>query len=224
MIRSRVRGDARKSGQSVWLIVYSDIMTNLMLFFLVLYASTRFTADEARQVAEAMAKTFVSVEERQKIKQAAASEHETVQALRGLSRELSKLGVKMTEEPGGMTLQLPVADFFDSGRAELKAPMQALLDLIGPPLRKYPRSIIVEGHTDDRPVGAGLPYRSNWELSFARAQSVMDYMVSSVGIGPEKLVAIGKGAYSPVVPNDSPMNRGRNRRTEIKLRSEAVPP
>jgi chemotaxis protein MotB len=74
----------------------------------------------------------------------------------------------------------------------------------------------VDGHTDRRPVGAGSPFRSNWELSTARAISVVEFLVRE-GIPPERLVAAGFGEYRPLDPGDSESAWRRNRRIEFKL-------
>ncbi|MFH2203400.1 MAG: flagellar motor protein MotB [Elusimicrobiota bacterium] len=214
---------ARPKSQ-VWLTVYSDIVTNLMMFFLVLYASTRFSADVQQKVTANVMQTFESAEKRQEQAQVQESALASLQALQELGAELRVAGISMKKEHDGVTLQLPEADSFDFGRAELKPEMRKILDVIGPPLRKYPHVIILEGHTDDRPMHAKSPYRTNWELSFARVQSVLGYLVTEKHLPPERLVAIGRGEHRPVVPNDTPENRARNRRTEIKLRAAEIDP
>ncbi len=75
----------------------------------------------------------------------------------------------------------------------------------------------VDGHTDKTPVSADSQFRDNWELSEARALSVVRYMVQQQGIPPERLAATGFGEYQPIDPGDSPEALARNRRIELKF-------
>ena len=77
--------------------------------------------------------------------------------------------------------------------------------------------IRVDGHTDDQQIGAGGEFDSNWELSQARALSVVLYMSEELGIPPSRLAATGFGEYRPVATNETPEGRARNRRIELKL-------
>ena len=75
----------------------------------------------------------------------------------------------------------------------------------------------VDGHTDDTPLRPGAPFADNWELSQARALSVVRYMSEEEGIPPQRLAANGFGEYQPLDPRDTPEARARNRRIELKL-------
>ncbi len=82
-----------------------------------------------------------------------------------------------------------------------------------------PNRIQVEGHTDDIPISTAF-YPSNWELSSARASSVVR-LFSENGVAPERLVAIGYADNRPVVPNTDAASRARNRRVTVLIISEA---
>jgi chemotaxis protein MotB len=75
----------------------------------------------------------------------------------------------------------------------------------------------VDGHTDDVPVRPGAAFEDNWELSMARALSVVRYMIDTLGLPPERLSANGFGQYQPVNPADTPEARAQNRRIELKF-------
>jgi chemotaxis protein MotB len=77
--------------------------------------------------------------------------------------------------------------------------------------------IRVDGHTDAQQIGAGGPFANNWELSQARALSVVLYMSEELGIPPSRLAATGFGEFRPVASNDTPEGRAQNRRIELKL-------
>jgi chemotaxis protein MotB len=78
------------------------------------------------------------------------------------------------------------------------------------------REIGVEGHTDNDPIKYS-GWKSNWELSTARATSVLHYLVEKGGLNPKKLSAIGYGEYRPIMSNDTPEGRQKNRRVEIVI-------
>jgi chemotaxis protein MotB len=77
--------------------------------------------------------------------------------------------------------------------------------------------IRVDGHTDDVPLRAGASFADNWELSQARALSVVKYMIDVLDIPPDRLAANGFGQYQPIDSADTPEARARNRRIELKL-------
>jgi len=87
--------------------------------------------------------------------------------------------------------------------------------------RDWDNQIRIEGHTDDLPIHNSV-FPSNWELSSARAISVLRYFIQK-GIEPQRLAAVGYGEYHPLVPNTSPENRARNRRVEIYIQKKEKP-
>ncbi len=113
--------------------------------------------------------------------------------------------------------------FFDTGQAVLKPEGKAELDQIATAIteldQKIPGDIAwvlrVDGHTDVRPV-SGATFKSNWELSSARAISVVQYLISK-GISPQRLVAAGFGEYQPIDTGNTDEAYSRNRRIELKL-------
>jgi len=113
--------------------------------------------------------------------------------------------------------------FFDTGKADLKPEGQAELDKVAGALlaieKQIPADIPwvlrVDGHTDKRPITGG-PFKSNWELSTARALSVVQYLISK-GIAPQRLVAAGFGEFDPIDPGTTEEAYRRNRRIELKL-------
>jgi chemotaxis protein MotB len=114
--------------------------------------------------------------------------------------------------------------FFDSGSATLRPDGRAELDKLAGAIldlnKKIPSDINwmlqVNGHTDIRPVGAGLPFRSNWELSAARAISVVQYLISK-SVPPQRVAAAGFGEYDPIDTGTSDQALAHNRRIELKL-------
>ena len=108
---------------------------------------------------------------------------------------------------------------FDSGNAELSPQATPVLRQLAETLTPLHNIIHVEGFTDNVPIN-NFEYRSNWELSAARAASVV-HLFTRLGIDPERMAAIGYGEYRPVDSNDTPEGRARNRRVVLVIMSGA---
>jgi chemotaxis protein MotB len=118
-----------------------------------------------------------------------------------------------------LTVDVAEQLFFDSGKATLKETGKQLLQKVADSLKGYEdKAIRIVGHTDNVPITKGLQkvFPSNWELSAARATTVVRFL-QGTGIAPERLVATGRAEYAPVAPNDSAEGRQKNRRIEITL-------
>ncbi len=181
----------------LWVISYSDFMTILMIFFLMLFAH-RVWAKK------------VFWEERRVEQLRAARE-----AQNGMVQRLSKLA-SVDVHSERIDIQLPDALLFGSGKADLHESADRLLSQLAPEISRFSGDIIVEGHTDDLPLGKRSSFNSNWELSVARAFSVITYLTDH-GTSPDKISARGYGPYRPRAPNISSENREMNRRIEIIL-------
>jgi chemotaxis protein MotB len=115
-----------------------------------------------------------------------------------------------------LTVEVAEQLFFDSGRAALKDQGKDVLKRVGEALKGYEDKVIrVVGHTDNVPI-ATAQFPSNWELSVARATTVVRFL-QGAGVPPERLTAAGRGEYTPVAPNDDADGRRKNRRIEITL-------
>lgn len=143
--------------------------------------------------------------------------------LRVLKDQLNRLTYEVrTLRSGGKTVALLPADsLFKTGTATLTpAGTKRLRPVIARLQRTYPaRTIRVEGHTDDVPLGDELQKRfdSNWELSCARATTVVRHLVAHSTLAPTQFIAVGYGATDPVGSNDTAMGRRRNRRVRIAV-------
>lgn len=108
------------------------------------------------------------------------------------------------------------ADLDDAGRAEMDKLAAAVIDLNKEIPAEISWVLRVDGHTDNSPLSGTGRYRDNWELSTARATSVVKYLVSK-GVPANRLVAAGFGEYQPIAPGDTPEAKAQNRRIELKL-------
>ena len=105
---------------------------------------------------------------------------------------------------------------FPSGRADLRDDFRPILGRIGQILAEAGGKVVVAGHTDNVPI-ATQRYRSNWELSASRAVSVVDALMDMSELGAERVAIEGHAETQPLVANDTPENRAKNRRVEIIL-------
>ena len=106
---------------------------------------------------------------------------------------------------------------FYSGSAVLSPDYFPLLIKIGNTIAKGGGRITIEGHTDSIPVSGNDRYRSNWDLSGARAASVADFLIERGGVPRERMVVRGMADIKPLAPNDTREGRAKNRRIEVLI-------
>ncbi|MGD9150174.1 MAG: flagellar motor protein MotB, partial [Desulfobacterales bacterium] len=108
---------------------------------------------------------------------------------------------------------------FDFGKATINPAGHGLLAQLAKSIQQVPNAVRIEGHTDNVPIQTKR-FPSNWELSVARAVNVVKYFAEAGKIDPRRLSAVGYGESRPLVANDTPANRQKNRRVEILLLTE----
>ena len=137
-----------------------------------------------------------------------------------LEQEIERGEVQISELKGKLTVNVVDKILFDSGKADLKSVGIRVLQEIGDILNSAAdKNIQVEGHTDNVPITGALKekYPSNWELSTARATTVLHFLQNKVGISGERLSAVGYGEYKPISSNKTAEGRAQNRRIQIVL-------
>lgn len=191
-----------------------------MLFFLMLFALTRMTLTERQMLIEGLESALSDQTTKNKTqKEKIMRKMKEEDAIRNLQNQIqvgdlaNYAEMNVDDKSVKITLNVPV--FFASGSAGLNENAFSALEGLVYPLGEFQNDIIIEGHTDNVPIKGGN-YRSNWELSVARAVTVIDYL-TALGLNPRQLVAGGYGEYHPRYPNDSEENRARNRRIEITI-------
>ncbi len=136
-----------------------------------------------------------------------------------LAAALQELNIDFEETGEGLMIRLPEKVLFASGSSELAEEGKKVVGRIAGVLQHFSQRVRIEGYTDDVPVSHS-PYRSNWELSSARAISVMREMVDGHGLAASRFTVAGMGEYKPLVDNSNEENRARNRRVEIVILAE----
>jgi len=181
-----------------WLVNYADLMTELTILFIVLYA---MSASLSKDIQKA----------KQDIQETMQQEKITGDVV------IEKDGLRLSLEDGG------AAALFQSGSAELTDAMKQIMGKMRGVLFKLNEhhTIVVEGHTDNVPIKSPK-FASNWELSTARATSVVRFLVDEQKFNPAALAAIGYGEFRPIGPNDTPANQAKNRRVVFFVKLDSL--
>jgi chemotaxis protein MotB len=138
----------------------------------------------------------------------------------GLNEQIKKQEITIKEFQGGIALSMVDRILFKLGQATLTPRGEKILGKVGEGLKNIQGKMIqVAGHTDTIPIHPDFLYKfpSNWELSAARACTVVRYFQDKSGLDPKVMEAVGRSFYQPAAPNDSEKNRALNRRVEILI-------
>jgi chemotaxis protein MotB len=143
-----------------------------------------------------------------------------------MKEEIARGDVRLTESGGKLRVDLVDKILFESGEATISKRGEGVLAKVGAVLAQIDdKTIQVSGHTDNLPLGEKLTgqFPTNWELSTARAVTVVRFLVEKASVPPQRLVASGYGEWSPIASNKTPTGRARNRRIEILLTPALAP-
>jgi chemotaxis protein MotB len=229
--RSQSRSAEHEPGHSRWLVSYSDFITLLFAFFVVLFATSYRNNHAIPAVSRAIHSGFqeMSVAPAAKMEATpkpantvpAASAVSTAdmrelqrQLEAALSKELRNHQVVLHLTPEGFVISLSEVGFFDSGEAALLPGAADKISRIAGVLSRNGLSLRIEGHSDNQPIHNDQ-FQSNWELSTARAMAVLSWLVNDTAFPPAKLSVAGYGEYRPVATNASPEGRKLNRRVDL---------
>lgn len=260
----RRRRRKEKKGAAKWLVTYSDMVTLVLVFFILLFSMSQIDAGKFQSITHSFQSRAIldflpssvpsdSIEpgledgvgvddsgldgKEDEIDGGGDDDIDVDAFIDGLEEwekradalarlmgsienylEKHELGdvitAKRTEE--GVILVLQDSILFDSGEAEILETGMPFLNEVGELLQDITNKVRVEGHTDDRPIST-YRYPSNWELSGARAGSVVRYFIEELDLDEERFLIAGYGETRPVVENDSPENWAQNRRVEIVI-------
>ncbi|MEK7388293.1 MAG: flagellar motor protein MotB [Elusimicrobiota bacterium] len=181
-----------------WLVNYADLMTELVCFFVILYALSAALNKDVQGAKKDVEDMMKKGELKGEVK-------------------VDKDGLKVTIEEQGN------AGFFEVGAAEPTKEMDAKLAKLIPSLLKLTQSheLLVEGHTDNQKIHNQY-FDSNWELSTARATSVARLLIEKYSVPEAHIGAVGYGDTRPVVPNDTPEHRALNRRVVFFIKGTKI--
>ena len=228
-----------------WLVSYADFITLLFAFFVVLYSTSRVDNKRMAQAVQSIrwamhfsgtggsgalpifegpssngggpALSSGNFNQQSQQKAIELLRKKIERHIRPFLQERSaKTAVELVVEGRRLTVRLAATEFFDQGQSALRPQVLAIVDAIAMELVPLDRVLRVEGHTDETPIG-GDRYRNNWELSAARAATVVTYLEAAHRARPDLLQAVGLGSAHPLSDDDTDEARRRNRRVEIVL-------
>jgi len=235
-----------EEGNARWLVTYADMMTLILVFFILLYTLNKYEEESYRSLIETV--EVIDGEGNQvsvidyATKQGRRPEPlqviedmlglnppaEAIESLKpAIVSELESMidntdlydSVDLAFNGDQINLQIDGRFLFASGKAELKDSARVIFANLSFLFRQYADyRIAIRGHTDDLDIET-IQFPSNWELSAVRATTVLRYFIQE-GIDPERMTATGYADFIPLVENNSPENRARNRRVEFVLEKE----
>jgi chemotaxis protein MotB len=233
--RSDILDIIEDEDEATWLVTYADLMTLLLVFFIIMYAISSLNLLKFRSALASIqfssGQTNSGIGLLEIVKPEQLDKKVSLADLTGLkSREKEMLGdiddliqkkqlgehiiAKISE--GKIYIQIRGKVLFDSGAAQLNDDAKPILDKIVGIIQDYEEfNVNIKGHTDNTPISTAQ-FASNWELSAIRATTVLKYLIDGE-VSPMRLTATGYGDLLPLVTNNSAENRATNRRVEFVL-------
>jgi len=239
-------GENERTGAPAWMTTFADLMALMMTFFVLLYSMSSLDEQKYRMIAASMASGFGAVLAKPKTVSTPSmgppsmlpspmdspagrgqnspsaprvkivSDEVMEQVKQSLQSEIAE-GIIAVETTGNsVVIRFPEEIAFPPGSDDVTDELMPIIRRLVDSLEEAPGTIMVSGHTDDRPINSAQ-HDSNWRLSTDRAVSVIRLIESLGKIGPDRLTAVGYGDTRPIAPNDTPENRARNRRVEIAI-------
>ena len=237
--RARRKYDDEAENHERWLISYSDFITLLFAFFVVMYAVSSVNIGKYKVFSDALGDAFGGAgaakpitTEVQNLPIPNPGLRRRTELLRKEKEHMTKLAqdllstlaplvkegkVRVTQNSRGVSVEINASVLFDPGEARLTAESTEALRAVAVLLKDDSHDVQVEGHTDNQPIRNTL-YPSNWELSSVRAASVVRLFIDA-GVAPARLTAVGHAANHPVSSNASVEGRARNRRVAVTILS-----
>jgi len=224
-----------EEGAPAWMTTFSDLMSLLLCFFVLIVSMSSVDPQEFSKASGALRGSLGILSEDPSTMELV---HVIVPKvsdvdLGEISTAVSKLqdfveqqkqqeSIKVVITSQGIAIRILTPLLFDHGMAELNPRGMPYLAKVFDMAKGWGNTIRVAGYTDDQPIDNAL-YDSNWDLSYARAKSIIDFGVNYSGLPPQKFSAVGYGEYRPAYPNDTEENRKKNNRVEIFIEYEVIP-
>jgi chemotaxis protein MotB len=200
---------------------FADMVTLLMVFFVLMYAIASKNISTVKSVLAGEEDASVGVLELMD----AVEVKESISSLTGMKSDdiLSKMeevaehsSLEVENDGPKIIFRVPGGTLFPPGKANLNLSARPVLDEVIRVVNKYPKyKIHIQGHTDDEPISSAM-FPTNWELSAGRATAVLRYFIDR-GAEPERMTATGYADTFPLARNDIVEGRARNRRVEFVL-------
>ena len=239
MARKKHAKPHEEEASEAWLLPYSDLMTLLLSLFIALFAISQTDASKMQALAQAFSAAFnmgepsffegmgpstsinaATTTGQDSANSAYMKENENLQEAQEKLEQYIKennlqdqVSTELSEE--GLMIRLKEKALFASGSADLQEQAEQIVPVIAGLLASLPERVTISGHTDNMPI-ATAQFPSNWELSSARAVSLMrGLMGAQPSLNPARFSALGCSEYRPISSNDTDEGRAQNRRVEV---------
>lgn len=232
---SHIEEMAQADGRSAWLMSYADLMTLIMVFFILLFSLSN---NRVKAITDTLKSIPITTEEETTttlldlIDTGDLKGGKMLDQLTGMRqvdayKEITALirrknlggNMEATFVDGKIVLRIGGEALFNPGSAELQPEARRLLSGIFQILEQNPQYFAdIQGHTDNTPISTPK-FESNWELSAIRATTVLRFLIEN-GVSAERLTATGFADLKPLTSNDTPEERMKNRRVEIVLKEK----
>ncbi len=233
--KKKQKVEESKGGAPEWMVTFGDLMSLLLTFFVLLVSFSSIQQVKFQKALGSLQGALgllpyqesVVFQNEPLIPQLSDYQNKRLRALAmELKRMVREGGMdkEITTEmmDDGVLVRIDSPVLFDVGDDHLKPQALPILKKIASANADLSTMLRIEGHTDDLPIHT-TRFPSNWELSTARALSVLRFFVQE-GLSPDRLAAVGYGEYHPLLPNTSPENRAKNRRVEIYILARELNP
>lgn len=223
-------GGDKGGGSPAWMTTFSDLMTLLLVFFVLLYSFSVMDVEKFEGFIAALKNQLGVLEAGKTITpnpniDAGTLGQDYAQAPENIRQVMEELNnyieannlsdrVQVEQKRKGLVISLTGEILYQLGRAEIRDQGKEILTRISNILTEIPNDIMIEGHTDDLPIRTN-EFPSNWELSTARAVNVIKFLIEEKNFNPARLSAAGYSEYRPVADNSTAAGRAENRRVEI---------
>lgn len=228
--RNNKNGGDDGPGSPAWMTTFGDMMTLLLVFFVLLYSFSSMDVEKFQGFISALQNQLGVLSGGRTITEDAnidagnlgqdyAQAPENIQQImREIDNYIDRNNlsdrVDVENKRKGLVISLTGEILYELGRADIKEQGREVLAMISDILIDIPNDIMIEGHTDDLPIRTD-EFPSNWELSTARAVNVTKFLIEENDFDPARLSAAGYSEYRPVTDNDTITGRAENRRVEI---------
>ena len=232
MARKKIKSEGLTGNE--WMATYSDTVTLLMTFFVLLFTLSSHNTAKANKTEIAIGNAggtsilefdlydgevpLIGGESDIEGEGVLTKKEQTFKEAKDFlnnNQELKDV-ISIEDNERGVIVQLKDNILFESASSQLKSDSKAILNKVSDLLQTMDNDILVEGHTDNIPINT-YEFPSNWELSADRAVNVVRYFVEVRGLDATRFSASGHGEYHPVAPNDTYENMAKNRRVNILI-------
>ncbi len=223
-----------------WLVSYADFITLLFAFFVVMYSVSSVNEGKYRVLSDSLVKSFsnskamgnptvldlpISQSRQLVVKEkpeASTNARSYLKVANAITTAKIPEGVKVTSTERGLSIRIKDDALFETGSADINPKVREFLDLVAGLIKDLPNQVAVEGHTDNQPIRTA-EFPSNWDLSTARANTLVRYLIDRHQMAGRRFSSTGFAGTRPIESNQTEEGRSSNRRVELVVLRDTQP-